>query len=253
MDELRELRELTGDGDGAQRVAWTDTWVAAKEWLSAKVAPTGAVEEVDEAGNQWFTLGGDSDRTLVIGGHIDSVPNGGWLDGRSTSSRAWRCCAGSPRTGRRPSPSGSSTGPTRRQRQVALRVERGFGDDDRPGRARERTDADGVRWGRAGRARRRPRPRSRGARAARERRLLSRAPHRAGPGAGGAGPAARRRARDLRRRAAPVTFRGQAAHAGSTPMDKRRDALAAAAKLALEIRGSRRAPATAPSARWGAA
>ena len=34
-----------------------------------------------------------------------------------------------------------------------------------------------------------------------------------------------------------ITFRGQAAHAGSTPMDKRRDALAAAAKLALEIRG----------------
>jgi N-carbamoyl-L-amino-acid hydrolase len=33
-----------------------------------------------------------------------------------------------------------------------------------------------------------------------------------------------------------ITFRGQAAHAGSTPMDKRRDALGAAAKLALEIR-----------------
>ena len=33
-----------------------------------------------------------------------------------------------------------------------------------------------------------------------------------------------------------VTFRGQAAHAGSTPMDRRRDALAGAAKLALEIR-----------------
>jgi N-carbamoyl-L-amino-acid hydrolase len=33
-----------------------------------------------------------------------------------------------------------------------------------------------------------------------------------------------------------VTFRGQAAHAGSTPMDKRRDALAGAAKLELEIR-----------------
>src|SRR5205814_9129565 len=30
--------------------------------------------------------------------------------------------------------------------------------------------------------------------------------------------------------------RGQAAHAGSTPMDKRRDALAGAAKLELEIR-----------------
>src|SRR5204862_2322936 len=33
-----------------------------------------------------------------------------------------------------------------------------------------------------------------------------------------------------------VTFTGQAAHAGSTPMDKRRDALAGAAKLELEIR-----------------
>src|SRR6476646_4046158 len=42
---------------------------------------TGAVEEIDEAGNQWFTLRGASDRTLLIGGHIDSVPNGGWLDG----------------------------------------------------------------------------------------------------------------------------------------------------------------------------
>ena len=33
-----------------------------------------------------------------------------------------------------------------------------------------------------------------------------------------------------------ITWTGQAAHAGSTPMDKRRDALAGAAKLALEIR-----------------
>jgi N-carbamoyl-L-amino-acid hydrolase len=33
-----------------------------------------------------------------------------------------------------------------------------------------------------------------------------------------------------------ITWRGQAAHAGSTPMDRRRDALAGAAKLALEIR-----------------
>jgi N-carbamoyl-L-amino-acid hydrolase len=79
--ELRELRELTGNDDGAQRVAWTETWVAAKDWLSGKVAPTGAVEEIDEAGNQWFTLRGDSERALLIGGHMDSVPNGGWLDG----------------------------------------------------------------------------------------------------------------------------------------------------------------------------
>ena len=38
-----------------------------------------------------------------------------------------------------------------------------------------------------------------------------------------------------------ITWRGQAAHAGSTPMDRRRDALAGAAKLALEIRDIARA------------
>ena len=79
--DLRELRELTGDENGAQRVAWTDTWQRARDWLREKVAATGAVEEFDAAGNQWFTLG-DGDRpALLLGGHIDSVPNGGWLDG----------------------------------------------------------------------------------------------------------------------------------------------------------------------------
>ena len=79
--ELRELQELTGDENGAQRVAWTETWERAREWLASKVEGTGAEEETDEAGNQWFTLRGASERALLIGGHIDSVPNGGWLDG----------------------------------------------------------------------------------------------------------------------------------------------------------------------------
>src|SRR5437870_6619926 len=79
--ELEELRDVTGDANGAQRVAWTDTWETAREWLRGKVAATGATEHIDQAGNQWFTLEGASDRALLIGGHIDSVPNGGWLDG----------------------------------------------------------------------------------------------------------------------------------------------------------------------------
>src|SRR2546427_9328952 len=79
--ELEELRTLTGDANGAQRVAWTDTWETAREWLRGKVAETGATEQIDEAGNQWFTLAGASERALLLGGHIDSVPNGGWLDG----------------------------------------------------------------------------------------------------------------------------------------------------------------------------
>src|SRR5205085_1193722 len=79
VEELRELRELTGDENGAQRVAWTDTWERAREWLRAKL--DFAEHEIDEAGNQWFTVRGESERALLIGGHIDSVPNGGWLDG----------------------------------------------------------------------------------------------------------------------------------------------------------------------------
>src|ERR671934_855859 len=79
VEELRELQGLTGDENGAQRVAWTETWERARGWLREKVAETGAEETIDAAGNQWFTLRGASDRAVLLGGHIDSVPNGGWL------------------------------------------------------------------------------------------------------------------------------------------------------------------------------
>src|SRR2546423_14098723 len=79
--ELKELRELTGDSEGAQRVAWTETWSTARKWLDKKVSELPVEKTCDAAGNQWFTLPGESERALLIGGHIDSVPNGGWLDG----------------------------------------------------------------------------------------------------------------------------------------------------------------------------
>ena len=60
--ELRELKELTGDDNGAQRVAWTETWERAREWLRGKLAGCPAEEEIDAAGNQWFTLRGASDK-----------------------------------------------------------------------------------------------------------------------------------------------------------------------------------------------
>ena len=63
--ELEELRELTGDENGAQRVAWTDTWETARAWLRGKVAETGATEEIDAAGNQWFTLAGASEKAIA--------------------------------------------------------------------------------------------------------------------------------------------------------------------------------------------
>src|SRR5919107_3643727 len=82
VDELKELAELTGGPDGARRVAWTDEWVKARDWLTGKLEEIEGVEvERDEAGNLWATAPGDSQKAVLLGGHIDSVPNGGWLDG----------------------------------------------------------------------------------------------------------------------------------------------------------------------------
>ena len=81
LEELRELRRLTSDEHGAQRLAFTPLWAKARAWLEEKARSLGAEIHRDEAGNLWMTLRGQSDQALLIGGHIDSVPNGGWLDG----------------------------------------------------------------------------------------------------------------------------------------------------------------------------
>jgi beta-ureidopropionase / N-carbamoyl-L-amino-acid hydrolase len=237
--ELRELQELTGDTDGAQRVAWTDTWVKAQQWMAAKLEGTGAEMEFDAARNQWWTLRGRSDKELLIGGHLDSVPNGGWLDG------ALNVVVGA-EVLRRIAEEGE---PPVTVRLVSWADEEGarfgrslFGSSAAAGsmadqdELRQRKDAEGVSL----------------------------------PDAiGGHGvdlDAALDATQQLENAAAylelhieqgpvlesldlplgvvlgtfgverhQVTFRGQAAHAGSTPMDKRRDALAAAAMLELEL------------------
>jgi beta-ureidopropionase / N-carbamoyl-L-amino-acid hydrolase len=81
IDELKDLRRLTQDDDGAQRIAFTETWAAGRKWLREKLEIMNVEVEIDEAGNMWATLPGESDDVLIIGGHMDSVPNGGWLDG----------------------------------------------------------------------------------------------------------------------------------------------------------------------------
>src|SRR5690606_32870289 len=81
VSELKELRRLTGDENGAWRVAWTDTWLESRRWLRSKLDELGLETHMDQAGNVWSTLEGESDTALLIGGHMDSVPGGGWLDG----------------------------------------------------------------------------------------------------------------------------------------------------------------------------
>ena len=81
ITDLRELAKLTSNADGAQRLAWGPVWRQARQWFNGKLAELGITPELDAAGNSWATLGGDSGRTVIVGSHLDSVPNGGWLDG----------------------------------------------------------------------------------------------------------------------------------------------------------------------------
>jgi len=238
--ELRELQELTGDENGAQRVAWTDTWQQAREWLRDKVADTRAEETIDAAGNQWFTLRGESERSLLIGGHIDSVPNGGWLDG------ALNVVAGVEVLRRI---AGEGTPPVT-VRLVNWADEEGarfgrslFGSSAAAGsmadqdELRARRDSDGVALPDALREHGVDLDRALDARTELEGAVAYLELHIE------QGPVLE--AMDLPLGVVlgtfgverhQVTFRGQAAHAGSTPMDKRRDALAGAARLELEIR-----------------
>jgi beta-ureidopropionase / N-carbamoyl-L-amino-acid hydrolase len=235
--ELRELQQLTGDENGAQRVAWTDSWVKAQDWLAAKL--DGIEMEFDEARNQWWTLPGSSGRELLIGGHLDSVPNGGWLDG------ALNMVAGA-EVLRRIAEDGE---PPVTVRLVSWADEEGarfgrslFGSSAAAGSMddqddlRQRTDADGVSLPDAISAHGVDLDRATDS----NRQLANAAAYlelhiEQGPVL---------EAMDLPLGVVlgtfgverhQVTFRGQAAHAGSTPMAQRKDALAAAALLELEL------------------
>jgi N-carbamoyl-L-amino-acid hydrolase len=239
--ELKELRALTGDENGSQRLAWTDRWLKAREWFASKLEGLPVEHHYDAAANNWVTLRGESEKSLLLGGHLDSVPNGGWLDGClgvTASLEVLRRFAAQ-YNGRPP---------------VTIRVV-DWADEEgaRFGRSllgssafagthsidadRGRIDKDGIR--------------------------LDEAVARCGydfahfPEAGNErknaaaylelhieqGPVLERMGlplaavlgtKGVERHA--ITFHGQEAHSGSTPMNQRRDALAAAAKLALEIR-----------------
>jgi N-carbamoyl-L-amino-acid hydrolase len=240
VTQLKELRALTGDANGAQRVAWTDTWARARAWLADLLADLPLDVERDEAGNDWYTLRGGLDRAVLIGGHMDSVPNGGWLDGCLNvlaGAEVLRRIAGEGRPpvtvrlvdwadeegarfGRSLFGSSAAAGSMHDQDELAqLR--------DRDGVSLpEAVGAFGVELGRATDARRQLEH----AAAYLELHIeqgpvLESVDLPLGAVLGTFGVERHR-----------ITWTGQAAHAGSTPMAQRRDALAGAAKLALAIR-----------------
>ena len=239
--DLEELRALTADEHGAQRIAWGPVWLKAQAWFESKLESLPVERHYDAAGNLWTTLRGQSERALLLGSHLDSVPNGGWLDG----------CLGV---------------------LAALEVLRTIAEDanGKPPvtvRLVDWADEEGARFGRSlfgssAFAGTQTIAADRG-RTDRDGERLEDILRECGFDIYRIGDAAieRRNAAaylELHIEQGPVleelqlplgvvlgtkgverhaiTFRGQEAHSGSTPMAARRDALAAAAKLALEIR-----------------
>jgi N-carbamoyl-L-amino-acid hydrolase len=241
IDLLKELRALTVDDNGAQRLAWTPTWLKARAWFQSKLSDLPIEHHLDAAGNSWTTLAGRSEKTLILGSHLDSVPNGGWLDGCLGVLGAYAVL-------RRIAEEYNGKPPIT-VRLVDWADEEGarfgrslFGSSAFAGthsidQDRSRTDAAGIR--------------------------LEDALATCGVSIDSVGDAQRERSSaaaylELHIEQGPVlesmglplaavlgtkgverhgiTFHGQEAHSGSTPMHSRRDALAAAAKLALEIR-----------------
>jgi beta-ureidopropionase / N-carbamoyl-L-amino-acid hydrolase len=241
IELLKELRALTADENGAQRLAWSPVWLKAREWFLAKLRALPVEHHYDAAGNSWTTLKGKSEKSLILGSHLDSVPNGGWLDGclgviaaYAVLSRIAQQYDGEPPVTVRLVDWADEEG-ARFGR--SLFGSSAFAGTQTIEQDRSRTDAGGTR--------------------------LEDALKQCGVSVDAIGDASIERKNaaaylELHIEQGPVlehlrlplaavlgtkgverhaiTFRGQEAHSGSTPMNARHDALAAAAKLALEIR-----------------
>ena len=239
--DLRELDRRTGGADGAQRVCWTETWREARDFLAELMTEIGVQPERDEAGNLWARLrGGDGD-ALAVGSHVDSVPSGGWLDGALGVMagvgvlRAWADSGALP-----PSPLvlvdwADEEGARFGRSLFGSSAFSGTLDVDA---ARELSDAEGVRL-----------PDALAENGVELDQVLEAGSRRDGLGAylelhieqgpvletDGAQTAAVNGCTGVERHRFTIT--GQASHAGTTPMELRRDAGLAAADAALRIEG----------------
>jgi hydantoinase/carbamoylase family amidase len=239
LEDLRELARLTGGPDGARRVCWTEEWTKAREFLLSRLGEMGVDAKVDPAGNLWADLPGEGDGFVIVGSHVDSVPAGGWLDGALgvfTAVEALRSQAenGAPPVGLRLVDWADEEGARFGRSLFGSSCCAGTLDPDE---VRDLRDRDGERLEDV---------------LARYDVELGRA-HESGAELAGArayielhieqGPVLESRGEPaatvlgtcgVERHVA--VFTGQAAHAGATPMDLRRDSFAAAAQAALAIR-----------------
>jgi hydantoinase/carbamoylase family amidase len=243
LADLRELHERHGGPDGARRLAWSEDWLAAREWFKGKLAELeGVTVDRDEAGNIWAELPGEGggDGFVIVGSHIDAVPSGGWLDGCLGLLSALGVLRALVESGERPPVTvrlvdwADEEGARFGRSLLGSSAAAGTLDPDD---VRDLLDAKGTRLqdalaacdvdlDNAGAAT----SRLEGALAYLELHIEQ------GPVLLDSGRLASAVSGTFGDERYLITFKGQSAHAGSTPMRLRRDSLAAAATAALEIR-----------------
>ncbi len=81
VDELASIG-ATGDG-GVNRPTFSEPHLAARAWLRRQIEHGGLVLRIDGAGNHsaFLACAGEQAPTLLLGSHLDSVPQGGRFDG----------------------------------------------------------------------------------------------------------------------------------------------------------------------------
>jgi allantoate deiminase len=237
--DLRALADLTGGPGGARRLCWTDEWENARGLLREALAELPVEVDVDEAGNLWARLAGERPESVVIGSHIDSVPNGGWLDGALGVMGALETLRTIAAQGTPPctvvlvdwaDEEGARFGRSLFGSSAAC------GTLD-PDAVRDLTDANGIRLEDAVRAHGVELDRaSASQRRLRDVRAYLELHIEQGPVLEGLGLPVGTVLGTVGVERNRVIFRGQAAHAGSTPMTHRRDSFLAAARFALAVR-----------------
>jgi allantoate deiminase len=79
--ELEAASLIGADGGGVSRFAWTPELAQANAWLMGRLESLGLVEELDSAGNVLGRWSAGDGKAILLGSHLDTVPRGGRYDG----------------------------------------------------------------------------------------------------------------------------------------------------------------------------
>ena len=80
LRNLTRLREFGATGTGVVRPTFSDQDMAARQWLANQMTSAGLEAQIDGAANV-FGRSNKPGPALIIGSHSDTQPRGGWLDG----------------------------------------------------------------------------------------------------------------------------------------------------------------------------